>query len=148
MKRHQYIVAAGTLWFAANAHSSDELLAVVLEQQEAFKEGNCNKVESFMDEEITFYANNRRMNREQVGNFCRSRKRPFGAGRPPVEDTVTPYRVSETLGYTVRDFKWQDKSDRVIHEVVTKIWSKQESGWKMIHFQSTVIPEKGEEQEN
>jgi len=127
---------------AAESRSSDELLAVVLEEQKAFEEGDCDKVESLISEEVTFYANTRKMSRERVGNFCRSIKRPFGAGRSPVEDTITPYRISDKLGYTVRDFRWQDENNRVVHEVVTKIWRKGENGWKMIHFHSTVMPEK------
>ncbi len=131
------------LLLAAFAHSSDELLAVAHEEQAAFKEGDCDKVQSLMAEDITFYANSRKVSFEQVGKFCRSMKRPFGAGRPPISDTVTPYKVSETLGYTVRELRFHGKDERVVHEVVTKIWSKGEDGWKMIHFQSTVLPEKG-----
>jgi len=132
---------------AASAHSSEELLAVALEEQDAFKEGDCDKVESLIAKEVSFYANSRRMSREQVVNFCWSIKRPFGAGRAPISDTITPYRIGETHGYTVRDFKWHDENERVVHEVVTKIWSKDEDGWKMIHFQSTVIPEKTKNQQ-
>jgi|GEM_PF-3216457 len=135
------------LLLAALAHSSDELLAVAHEEQAAFKEGDCDKVQSLMAEDITFYANSRKMSREQVGKFCRSMKRPFGAGRAPISDTITPYKVSETLGYTVREFKFHDEDERVVHEVVTKIWSKGEDGWKMIHFQSTVLPERGNTQQ-
>lgn len=134
------------LLFSAAANSSDELLAVVTEEQDAFKEGNCEKVESLMAEDITFYANSRKMSREQVGRFCRSIKRPFGSGRDSIEDTITPHRISETLGYTVRDFRWYDKNENVVHEVVTKIWRKDDSGWKMIHFQSTVMPEEEKKQ--
>ena len=125
----------------AEASVSDELLAAVKEEQAAFKEGDCDKVMSRLDKNITFYANGRKMSREQVGNFCRIIKRPFGAGRDPIEDTTTPYNISESLGYTVRDFKWTDRDGQVMHEVVTKIWKKMESGSTMIHFQSTVQPE-------
>ena len=131
----------------AAAKSSDELLAIVQEEQKAFEEGDCQKVESMMVEEITFYANGRKMSREQIGRFCRSIKRPFGAGRAPIEDTITPYLVNENLGFTVRDFRWHDESELVVHEVVTKIWKKSEGRWKMIHFQSTVVPEKNNAQQ-
>ena len=114
-------------------------------EQQAFKDGDCEKVESMLADDVTFFANNRKMTREQVGNFCRSIKRPFGAGRDPIEDTITPFLLTENLGYTVRDFRWHNENERVIHEVVTKIWAKEEDGWKMIHFQSTVLPEKGEQ---
>lgn len=136
-----------TLLLSAAAQSSDELLAVVMEEQKAFKEGDCEKVKSLIAKEITFYANSRRMSRDEVVKFCRTIKRPFGAGRAPIEDTITRYMINENLGYTVRDFRWQDENERVFHEVVTKIWSKDDDGWKIIHFQSTVIPEKGDQRQ-
>ena len=132
MKTLILIVSLSTVLFTVDAQSSDELLAVALEQQNAFKEGDCNKIESLMDKEVTFYANGRRMTHEQVGNFCKTIKRPFGSGRPPINDTTTPYRISETLGYTVRDFRWTNSDDQVIHEIVTKIWLKSEGSWKII----------------
>ena len=142
------LVSIGILsvFFAETALPSNELLSVVKEEQGAFEQGDCDKVESMIAQDVTFYANGRKMNREQVGKFCRSIKRPFGAGRAPIEDTVTPYLIDENLGYTIRDFRWQDENQRVVHEVVTKIWSKGENGWKMIHFQSTVMPEKPKNQ--
>jgi hypothetical protein len=115
-------------------------------EQQAFEEGDCDKVESMLAEDLTFYANGRRMSRELVGNFCRTIKRPFGAGRAPIEDTTTPYLVSERLGYTVRDFRWHDENGRVMREVVTKIWSRGDQGWQIMHFQSTVVPERGKKQ--
>ena len=142
MKHSASLIALFSLLFSTVAQSSDDLLAAVEEEQEAFEEGDCDKVESMMAEDITFYANGRKMSREQVGRFCRSIKRPFGAGRAPIEDETTPYLIDEDLGYTVRDFWWHDESERIVHEVVTKIWAKDEDGWKMIHFQSTVMPEK------
>jgi len=141
MKTYILIVGLLMVLFAVDAQSSDELLAVAMEEQKAFKEGDCNKIESLIDTEVTFYVNGRRMTHEQVGSFCRAIKRPFGSGRSPIEDTITPYRISETLGYTVRDFRWTNADKLVIHEVVTKIWLKGEDGWKIIHFQSTVMPE-------
>jgi hypothetical protein len=141
MKRSVLIVGLLTVLIAVDARSSDELLAVAMEEQKAFSGGDCDKIESLMDKEITFYANGRRMTHEQVGNFCRAIKRPFGSGRSPIEDKITPFRVSETLGYTVRDFRWENRDNEVVHEVVTKIWRKSEDGWKMIHFQSTVQSE-------
>ena len=128
------IVLAGSL-------PADDLLAVALAEQEAFKEGDCNKVASLVDEEVTFYANSRKMSHDQVVNFCKMIKRPFGAGRSPIKDIVTPYRLSANLGYTVRDFTWVDSNEQVMHEIVTKIWQKKAGSWKMIHFQSTVLPD-------
>lgn len=146
MKNSITVLGLFLLLYAAVAYSSEELLAVVMAEQEAFEEGDCDKVESMLAEDLTFYANGRRMSREQVGKFCRTIKRPFGAGRDPIEDTTTPYMVSEDLGYTVRDFRWQAENGRIVHEVVTKIWSRGEQGWQIIHFQSTVVPERGKTQ--
>ena len=72
----------------------------------------------------TFYANCRRMSRAQVSEFCRTIKRPFGAGRAPIEDTIAPHVVDENLGYTVRDSRWHDKNERVMRKGVTKIRPK------------------------
>ncbi|MEQ9561609.1 MAG: hypothetical protein RLN69_03750, partial [Woeseiaceae bacterium] len=112
MKSSVFSAGLVLLLFAAAAQSSDELLAVVLEEQEAFKEGDCDKVQAMMARDITFYANSRKMSREQVVGFCRSIKRPFGAGRDPIEDIITPFLINDDLGYTVRDFRWQDENDR------------------------------------
>ena len=128
----------------AAADPAEELLAAAKEEQEAFKEGDCAKVESMLAEDITFFANTRKMSREQIGKFCRSLKRTFGAGREPIEDTITPFPLDDDLGYTVRDFRWEDKNNQVVHEVVTKLWERSDGGWKIIHFQSTVMPESGE----
>lgn len=149
MTNGKIMITAGLLCLllAAPGRASDELLSIVLEEQQAFEQGDCDKVESLLHEDITFYANGKKMTREQVGNFCRSIPRPFGAGRAPLADTTTPYVLSETSGYTVRDFLWQGKNDRVVHEVVTKVWRKDDSGWKMIHFQSTVVPERTRSQQ-
>jgi hypothetical protein len=91
-------------------------------------------------EEVTFYANGQRMSPAQVGECCRTAKRPFGAGRALIEDTTTPYLVSENLGYTVRNFRWHDKNERVMREVVSKIWSKGDHGWQIVHLQATLLP--------
>jgi hypothetical protein len=141
MTKPLFVFGLLAIFLVAKAEVTDELLAVVKEEQAAFKEGDCDKAVSLLDRNITFYANGRKMSREQVGNFCRGIKRPFGDGRDPIEDTITPHEISENLGYTIRDFRWADRDGQVIHEVVTKIWEKKESGWKIIHFQSTVQPE-------
>ena len=88
------------------------------------------------------------MSRDQVTNFCRSIPRPFGDGRAPIEDTITPYVISDSAGYTVRDFRWTDASGEVQHEVVTKIWQKIGGTWRMVHFQATVLPESGDSRPN
>ena len=132
------VLFSGSLIAATDTTS--EIMSAVEEEQQAFESGNCDKVESMMSKDITFYANGRKMTHEQVGKFCRSIPRPFGAGRSPIDDTTNAYKIDENLGYTIRDFKWHDKDERVVHEVVTKIWAKGDHGWKIIHFQSTVLP--------
>jgi len=127
----------------AMADTAEEILTAAQEEQEAFRDGDCDKVESMISKDVTFYANGRKMSYEQIGNFCRSVPRPFGAGRSPIDDRTTPYIINNELGYTVRDFRWHDKNERVIHEVVTKIWANSEQGWRIIHFQSTVVPVNG-----
>ena len=125
---------------AAETNTAEELMAVVLQEQQAFKSGDCEALESMLDPDITFYANGRRMSRDQVAEFCRSIPRPFGDGRLPTEDVITPHVISEDLGYTVRDFRWTNANGQGMHEVVTKIWQRVDGVWTMIHFQSTVLP--------
>ncbi|GHD35826.1 hypothetical protein [Parahalioglobus pacificus] len=61
------------------------------------------------------------MSREQVDDFCRKIKRPFGAGGDPISHTVTPHLVQPGLGYTVRDFTWHDANGVVVYEIVSKL---------------------------
>ena len=122
--------------------STDELLQAVMIEQQAFEDGECDKLLTILDEDVTFYANGQRWSHAQVGKFCRNIKRPFGAGRAPIEDTVTPYLVTPEHGYTVRNFLWEDAQDNKMREVVTKVWRKQDGEWNILHFQSTVVPER------
>ena len=141
MRGCSLLVAMVFVFFQLQALASDELLTAVLTEQQAFKSGDCDTVIAMMASDITFYANTRKMSREQVDDFCRKIKRPFGAGRDPISDTVTPHLVQPGLGYTVRDFSWHDADGAVVNEVVTKLCSKASGRWQIIHFQSTVLPQ-------
>ena len=142
MKKFAIAIGLLSITFSAGVQASDELLAVVKEEQQAFKDGDCDHVDSILDPDVVFYMNTRPANAEQVSRFCRTIKRPFGAGRGPIDDKLEAFQTSEDSGYTVRVFRWYDKNEQVVSEIVTKIWKKKEDGWKIVHFQSTVMPEK------
>ena len=55
------------LLFAAAAHSSEELLAVVMAEQEAFKDGDCDKVESMLAEDVP--PNRMERAKTELGSF-------------------------------------------------------------------------------
>ncbi len=120
----------------AIASVEEVLMAAAEAETKAFKDGDCDTLMAHMGEDLTFYANGRRMNREMVRNFCENIPRPFG--QTPTEDETSAFAISDTAGYTVRDFTWVDKKGRTVHEIVTKIWRKQDEQWVMTHFQSTV----------
>lgn len=141
MKKYILILGLLPALVVAETQSFDDLLAAAKGEQEAFKKGDCDRVAAAIDVAATFYMNGRKSNREQVVTFCRNIKRPFGAGRSPIEDVLTPYKINDSLGYTVRDFRWENADNQIMHEVVTKIWRRTEGVWRVIHFQSTVVPE-------
>ena len=66
MKNFFISIGLLSLLFAEPASPSGELLAVVTEEQSAFEEGDCDKVESMIAEDVTFYANSRKMSRAPI----------------------------------------------------------------------------------
>ncbi len=115
----------------------EELAAVNEGEQRAFLEGECDALVEMLAEEVTFFINGRQMTREDVGTFCRHIPRPFS--RDGEVDT-TIEAVGEDAGYVIKVTTFPG-TPKV--KVVTKVWQRGEDGWKMVHFQSTVLPPKG-----
>ncbi len=112
------------------------------QEQKAFIEGDCDTVASFYSEEATRYLNGRPItSQEEAKEFCKKIPRPFsakGAG-PKISDNY--YILSENAAHFVRtiDFEPADEdSPAYKREVVTKVWSRKDSGWKIVHFHSSV----------
>ena len=109
-----------------------ELVEMNRLEQAAFVEGECEELLGLLADDISFYANGRKMTKDAVGVFCERIPRPFPA---PGEEQSRVQALSPEAGYVVKTLTFPGTS-RV--EVVTKIWRKGSNGWKMRHFQSTV----------
>ena len=106
-------------------------------EQEAFVEGDCDGLLAMLHEDVSFDVNGRKMPRAAVGEFCTRIPRPF-PGAAEVETSIEP--VGAGAGYVVKVMSFPG-TPKV--EVVTKIWKRGNDGWKIVHFQSTVMPPRG-----
>ncbi len=112
------------------------------QEQKAFIEGECDTVVSFYSDEATRYLNGRPVtSREESREFCNKIPRPFSpkSARPKISDSY--YVLSENVAYVVRTIDFEpaeDKSPAFKREVVTKVWSRTNYGWKIVHFHSSV----------
>ena len=102
-------------------------------------EGDCAKVTSFFDEDVTFYANGRRVPSLQfLRGFCEQIPRPFEGGA----DITDEIRVlSETSAYILRTIEFEPESvesESHRREVVTQVWAQRPSGWTIVYFHSSV----------
>lgn len=113
-----------------------EIKKAVMQEQNAFRNGDCETVLARMDNDITFLANGRRApSKEMIGNFCNSVKRPF---KTPLLDTLDIYPLSNDTAYTIRTVEFLKDETTKIEEFVTKIWKKNQGEWKITHLHSTV----------
>lgn len=116
-----------------------EIKAVHKAEQKAFIEGDCEKVVSYFDEEVHMYTNGRQVpSVKALQAFCNRIPRPF---KEEGEISDSYEALSESIAYTVRKIEFPPGSeDAESHkrEVVTKIWSRTPSGWKIVHFHSSV----------
>ena len=114
----------------------NEISQAVEAEQNAFKEGDCDKVLELMDDKITFLANGRiAPSKSVVSKFCLSVPRPF---KNPTFDKVEIYPISETVGYVIRNLEYHKDESTKISELVTKIWKKSDGEWRITHLHSTV----------
>lgn len=111
-------------------------------EQTAFIEGDCDTVSSFYSEEATRYLNGKPItSQEEAKEFCSKIPRPFSAKgvRPKISDNY--YILSENAAHFVRTIDFEpadDNSPTFKREVVTKVWSRTNDGWKIVHFHSSV----------
>lgn len=106
-------------------------------EQAAFKTGDCEELLSLMDDAITFFLNGRKVPSKDIFlNFCQKIPRPFA--EPTTSDTKI-HPLTENSGYVVKTMEFQVEGKVDKKEVVTKIWKKDEGGWKMVHLHSTGI---------
>ncbi len=113
-----------------------EIKEIALTEQEAFKNGDCNTVVSLMADDISFFANGRAVpSKAIVEKFCNSIPRPF---QELTYENLDIVALNPNTGYVVRILEFDKDEQTKIKEIVTKIWNKTESGWKMVHLHSTV----------
>ncbi|GAA0871981.1 hypothetical protein GCM10009117_11270 [Gangjinia marincola] len=113
-----------------------EIKNAALLEQEAFKNGNCEKVLSLMSDDITFLANGKKVpSKKVVEKFCNSIPRPF---KTATVDKLEIYPLNETTGYVIRTLEYPKNETIKMSEYVTKIWTKIDGEWKITHLHSTV----------
>ena len=103
---------------------------------EAFKQGDCDTAVEYMDDNITFYGNGRKIpSKDIIKKFCFGLNRPFE--KPESIDTqINP--LTERSAYVVRVMEFK-KADKIYKkEIVTKVWKKGKYGWKIMHLHSTI----------
>jgi ketosteroid isomerase-like protein len=121
---------------------SAEIEAIQNQRNQAFVEGDCERVVELFDERVTFYTRGRHVpSLQTVLNFCRQVERPFP------ETAVRRTRInalSENAAYIIQNFEFaSDSADGesvMMHEVITSIWSKGSDGWKIVHFHVSIDP--------
>lgn len=110
-----------------------ELAEVNRIEQEAFVDGSCGVLLELLAEDVTFFMNGRKVPKAGVGAFCERIPRPFPRTG---EDKTSIRMIAPNAGYVLKTMTFPG-TPRV--EVVTKIWEKGPAGWRMLHFQSTVM---------
>ena len=137
-----FLILTFSLWINLQAQENAfesvraELQHMTEMEQQAFITGDCEKVISLMDDNITFFANGRKApSKMMIQNFCENIPRPF---EKPSSNNSEYYALTENSGYVIRIIEFSN--DEVVYkkEIVTKIWKKDESGWKIKHLHSTV----------
>jgi uncharacterized protein (TIGR02246 family) len=119
-----------------------EVQAIQNQRNQAFADGDCERVIELFDESVTFYTRGRHVpSLQAVLNFCRQVERPFS------ETAVRRTRInalSENAAYVIQNFEFPSNSaggeSVMMHEVITSIWSKGSDGWKVVHFHVSIDP--------
>lgn len=132
------VISANT----SNAQTTDfiqvkaEIKQAATQEQNAFRNGECEIVLALMDNNITFLANGRRApSIEMISKFCGTIKRPF---KEPILDSIETYPLTNDSGYSIRTLEYPKSETTKMQEFVTKIWKKIDGQWKIIHLHSTV----------
>lgn len=132
------LISAQELTLNEVSHIRAEIKKLDAMEQEAFKQGDCEKTISYFDKSITFYANGRiAPSLEFILNFCKQIPRPFEQ-TGIIRDSI--HVLSKNVAYTTRqiEFEPEEGADSFKRELITKIWYKTPRGWKLKHFHSSV----------
>lgn len=113
-----------------------EINKAAMEEQNAFKNGDCDRVLNFMETDITFLANGHKtQSKKMIEKFCKSIPRPF---KDSLLDSLNIYPLTLDTGYAVRTLEYMNDDGTKTQEYVTKIWRKNDGRWKIAHLHSTV----------
>lgn len=113
-----------------------EIMVMTKMEIAAFKSGECEKFIDLFDDNITFYADGRKApSKEMILGFCKRVSRPF---EKPSTVEMEYFPISENSAYVVRTMEFTNDEKVYKKEVVTKIWVKAPSGWKIKHLHSTI----------
>lgn len=132
------------LWIGSSLQAQEENLDLVETEIrqiteieiEAFKTGDCEKATSFMDNNITFYGNGRKVpSKKIIKKFCFGLNRPF---EKPSSIETNYYPLSKNSAYVIRTMEFHKDEELYKKEIVTKVWRKGKDGWKIIHLHSTI----------
>ncbi len=111
------------------------------QEQKAFIDGDCETVISFYSDEATIYLAGRKVDLPQLLQFCSKIPRPFqrDGATPGISDNF--YVLSENIAHFVRTIDFEPSEDdpsSFKREVITKVWSRTNDEWKIVHFHSSV----------
>jgi hypothetical protein len=113
-----------------------EIIEVSEKEINAFKTGDCQTLDGFIDEDATLYLNGRKApSKKMLIGFCNQIERPF---EKPSMIGMEYLPISDSSAYVIRTMEFSKNEKVYKKEVVTKIWVKGGSGWKIVHLHSTI----------
>ncbi|MBW2938063.1 hypothetical protein KXJ69_08090 [Aureisphaera sp. CAU 1614] len=113
-----------------------EIIEVSEKEINAFKNGDCETLDGFIDENATLYLNGRKApNKNILIGFCNQIERPF---EKPSFVGMEYLPISDSSAYVIRTMEFSKNEKVYKKEIVTKIWFKGSSGWKIVHLHSTI----------
>jgi len=102
---------------------------------EAFKNGDCNQLSEYIDDDVSIFLNGRKGSKKKLIGFCRMVERPF---EKPSHVDMEYIPISAESGYVLRTMEFSKDGVMYKNELVTKLWMKKESGWKIVHIHTTI----------
>ncbi len=116
-----------------------EIMALDDVRRQAMREGDCEKLVTFFDEQFSFYVNGRKFpSLDAIVEGCRQIPRPF-----PPEEIITDefYLLSEKAVYNLIVLEFEPRREEfgdLAREVITRIWNLTEQGWRIVHMHVSI----------
>ena len=119
------------------------ILAEIIElddiRRQAMREGDCEKLVTFFDDQFSFYVNGRKFpSLDAIVEGCRQIPRPF-----PPDEIITDefYLLSEKAVYNLIVLEFEPRRKEfgdLAREVITRIWSLTDQGWRIVHMHVSI----------